>query len=141
MDKFSDILLEIKDNVLRFVKRNKSLIGIISIALICSIAIAIGIYAQITNKKIVEDKQSVDEETYQQLKQNFNNLFDNEGNEYVSIKYDIEEDENGEYSVDVNIPIIDLETDATKKINKDINSLFVEKLRQIANRNGKIYNL
>ena len=48
---------------------------------------------------------------------------------------------NGQYSVNVTVPKINLETDSTKKINEDINSVFVEKLKQVANRNKQIYNL
>lgn len=91
MNKMNDILYGIR----QFLKKiNKTVVIIIAISLICSISIAIGIYAQITNKKIIEtDKDNMaNNEAYQQLKLEFNNLFNNEENKYISMEYDIEQD-------------------------------------------------
>lgn len=92
MNKFKDIMCKIGKFVTEFVKKNKTLIFVVSIALVCSIAIAIGVYAQVTNKKIIETNETVDEEKYQLLKQDFNSIFNNEKNEYINIEYDIEQD-------------------------------------------------
>lgn len=92
MNNFSNIIYKVKKFIVEFVSNNKTLISIVSIALICSIAIAIGVYAQVTNKKIINNESTLDDETYQQLKQNFNNLFNNEENEYISLEYDIEQE-------------------------------------------------
>ena len=83
---------KLKENVVSFIKKNKTIIVIVCIALICSIAIAIGIYAQVTNKKIIDEKTPANEETYLQLKQDFNTLFNNELNEHIELAYDIEQE-------------------------------------------------
>ena len=80
------------ENVVSFIKKNNIIIVIFFIALICSIAIAIGVYAQVTNKKIIDKKTPANEETYLQLKQDFNTLFNNELNEHVELAYDIEQE-------------------------------------------------
>jgi len=92
MNKFKNLINEVGEKVLKVVKKNKTLIFVIGIALVCSIAIAIGVYAQVTNKKIIEKNETVDEENYQLLKQDFNSIFKNKKNEYIDIKYDIEQD-------------------------------------------------
>ncbi|MBE5819458.1 MAG: hypothetical protein E7310_01310 [Clostridiales bacterium] len=92
MNKFKNLINEVGEKVLKVVKKNKTLIFVIGIALVCSIAIAIGVYAQVTNKKIIEKNETVDEENYQLLKQDFNSIFNNKKNEYIDIKYDIEQD-------------------------------------------------
>lgn len=92
MNKFKYLIKEVGEKILKFVKKNKTLIFVVSIALVCSIAIAIGVYAQVTNKKIIETNETVDEEKYQLLKQDFNSIFNNEKNEYINIEYDIEQD-------------------------------------------------
>ena len=94
MNRFSNIIYKIKKFLVEFVKKNKLLILIVGIALICSIAIAIGIYAQVTNKKIIDTNKdnTTNNEIYQQLKLDFNNLFNNEENKYISVEYDIKQD-------------------------------------------------
>lgn len=87
-----DFFNKVKDNVVRFIVKNKTIIAIVCISLICSMAIAIGIYAQVTNKKIIDKKTPANEETYLQLKQDFNTLFNNELNEHVELAYDIEQE-------------------------------------------------
>lgn len=91
MKKLKDLIKEVGEKILKFVKKNKTLIFVVSIALVCSIAIAIGIYAQVTNKKIIEDDETVNEENYQLLKQDFNSIFTNKKNKYIDIQYDIEQ--------------------------------------------------
>jgi len=68
MNKFKNLINEVGEKVLKVVKKNKTLIFVIGIALVCSIAIAIGVYAQVTNKKIIEKNETVDEENYQLIK-------------------------------------------------------------------------
>lgn len=92
MKKFKDLIKEVGEKILKFVKKNKTLIFVVCIALVCSIAIAIGVYAQVTNKKIIEDDETVNEENYQLLKQDFNSIFTNKKNKYIDIQYDIEQD-------------------------------------------------
>ena len=52
-----------------FLQENKMLIMIISIILICSIAISIGVYAQITNPGNKNDNET--DSNYEDLKNNF----------------------------------------------------------------------
>ena len=92
MEKFKKLVKEFSKKVVEFVKKNKTLVFVFSIALVCSIAIAVGIYAEVTNKKYIKDNENVNEEKYQLLKQDFNSIFNNEKNEYIEIKYDIEQE-------------------------------------------------
>lgn len=92
MNKFGNVVYKTRKFIVDFVKKNSVLIAVIGIALVCSIAIAIAIYAQVTNKKIIDTDNNANNETYQKLKQDFNNLFDNKENKYISIEYNIKQE-------------------------------------------------
>ena len=64
--------------MLKYIWRDKKqLIIIIGVILVCSIAIAIGIYAQITNTKINKTAEEKREANYEDLKNNFDSIFTN----------------------------------------------------------------
>ena len=56
-------------------QEKKMLIIIISIILICSIAIAFGVYAQITNKGSIKKDSENENTNYEELKSNFQEIF------------------------------------------------------------------
>lgn len=136
-------------------KEHKRIILIVSILAICSIAIAIGIYAQVTNAKIAETKQDKQEKNYTELKNNFKFLFSNSilrasssktdlsDDDLIYLAYDITEKDSGKYDLNVKIPLFSLETRTTKKINKEINDTFVKKIIDIATNNkaNTIYSI
>ena len=138
-----------------FIKEKRKNIIIVLILLVCSIAIAIGVYSQITNqgKKHTENEQI--EENYEDLKNSFQEIFTNSINieatakldvnydELVYTKYDIKEDKNGKYSVEAKIPAFKEESKVLKQVNKEIYNLFGKEILKIANnsKDFTIFNL
>lgn len=125
-------------------QEKKMLIIIAAIILVCSIAIAFGVYAQITNKGSIK-KVSEDENTnYEELRNNFQEIFTNSINkettankeinydELLYLKYDIKEEKVGKYSVTAKIPGFKEESDTLKKINQEIYDVFAEEILKIA---------
>lgn len=134
--------------MIKIILRDKKLaIILITTLIICSIAISVGIYAQITNAKIKVQNANVEKEEVINLKDDFYNIFKNELNtngniepmesdikydEIISLAYRIRETKSGDYSINANIPTFIKETKTTKEINKDINDLFISKMFTIA---------
>lgn len=134
--------------MIRIILRDKKLaIILVTIIIICSIAISVGIYAQITNAKIKLKTENIEKKETENLKDNFYNIFNNELNtngniepiesdikydEIISLAYRIRETRSGDYSINANIPMFLKETETIKEINKNINDLFVLKMFDIA---------
>ena len=142
--------------MLKYILReHKKLILIISILIVCSIAIALGIYAQVTNAKITQSKEDKQEKNYTELKNNFKSIFTNSINRASSSKtnlsdeellytaYDISEKDNGRYDFNIKIPLFKLETKTTKRINKEITNIFAQKIVDIVlkNQTNTIYSI
>lgn len=145
--------------MLKYIWRDKKqLIMLIIILLICSIALAIGIYAQITNRKITKTEEEELKATYEDLKNNFDSIFTNtinkEGSakiensninydEIIETKYDINEKKETKYNIVAKIPLFKKETKVTKKINEEIYNTFAEKIIDIVknNKTYTVYNL
>lgn len=122
-------------------KNKKIIIIIAAVILICLVGVIIGIVVikntDNSNDNTVKTGETVSPEA---LKENFDTIFTNTTNgddtiEVVFTKYKIEKEENGEYDVKVHIPLIDLETKDAKKINSEIKSIFVQKLKNIVKEN------
>lgn len=86
----------------------------------------------------------------EELENNFNTLFKNtiypeteENKAKVYLKYNIETTETGKYKIDTNVPGLEIESEAAKKINDDIFLSFVKPIAEILNREGAyiIYNV
>lgn len=145
--------------MLKYIWRDKKqLIIIIGIILVCSIAIAIGIYAQVTNSKITKTKEEKIEANYEDLKNNFDTIFTNTVNkegavnvenanvnydELIETKYDVNEKKETKYSIVAKIPLFKKETETTKKINQEIFNTFGGKIVDIITNSNTdtIYNL
>lgn len=133
-----------------FFEKNKMLIIIISILLICSIAIAVGVYAQITNKKISTGKKTNIEVDYENLKNNFKYIFTNGINreetanlnynydEIICCEYNIEEEKSGKYNINAKIPLFKLDSEVIEKVNEEIIDTFARKIIDIAD-NASVY--
>ena len=66
------------NNLKYFLAKNKIIVIIATILFICAIAIAIGVYAQITNRKVIDKDKKVGELIdYEELENNFDEMFDN----------------------------------------------------------------
>ncbi len=126
-----------------FFVKNKMLIMITSILLVCGIAIAIGVYAQFTNRNIIGEEEE-EEANYQELINNFNSIFTNSINvqetadqsinydEIVYCKYDISETEDN-YTINAKIPYFNVDNINAEYINQDIADVFSSKIVDIVN--------
>ncbi len=140
-------------NIKYFFQKNKMLIIIAGIILVCSIAIAIGVYAQITNKNVIGGSQE-EYADYEELESNFEDIFSNSINkeatakmdinydDYIYCRYDIQEEKDG-YKINAKIPMFKIETETTKGINQEIYNTFATKIIDIVNNSvtSTIYEL
>ena len=136
-------------------REHKKIILIITIFAVCSIAIALGIYAQITNQKITESKADKIEKNYTELKNNFKSLFSNKivrassaktslsDDDLIYLAYEINEKEGGKYDLKINLPLFSIETSLTKRINNEIMDTFGQKIIDIVknNKTNTIYSI
>ena len=137
-----------------FLVKNKRIIIIISIILICAIAISIGVYAQITNRNVISSNKQEDTNNYEDLESNFDDIFTNTINEESSAKsginyndivycaYNIEENKSN-YDINAKIPLFKLENDVTKEINNEIYNTFAKTIMNIVKSSNShtIFNL
>jgi len=128
-----------------FLEKNKMLIMIIAIILVCSIAIAFGVYSQITNKGARFTDNEEIENNYEELKSNFQDIFTNEINkeatakininydEILYCKYNVEEENNGKYNIYAKVPNFKGNTETINKINTEIFDIFAKQIVKIIN--------
>ncbi len=119
-----------------------------SIGIICAIAAVVVIYVQYIKGSDIELKLSnndMSEDEYQELKVDFDNVFTNtitqidqkeygkhyESKDLVFTGYKKEETKENKYSLNVNIPYINIKNDKTIEYNKQIISTFQEKAESI----------
>ena len=129
----------------------------IVISIICVIAIVLAVYYQIfgndekpsvvTNN--IENIQINDTEEIdlEQIKNNFNNLFTNklntQGNEIVNIEklnkekeiiyvaYNIKEEKEEKYSININLPVFNIKGDIASEFNQTTQKIFADKASEI----------
>lgn len=130
------------NNLKYFLVKNKMIIIIATIILVCAIAIAIGVYAQVTNRDVINYNREENNNDYAELEENFDNIFTNTINKEVSAKQDVNydnivycayniEEEEGNYIINAKIPLFKLENDVTKKINQEIYNTFAKTIVNI----------
>lgn len=134
-----------------FFLKHKPVIIISLILIVCSVAIAIGIYAQVTNAKIIDTSPNVEPSDYDDLKNSFNDIFTNtiylqdtakisyniqNPDDIIYRAYYISQEKSGSYSLSGDIPMFKIETDTTKKINDEIFDLFVKKYVSIMEKSS-----
>lgn len=129
-------------NLKYFLVKNKLIVIITSIILVCAIAIAIGVYAQVTNRGVIKAEKKENKE-YEGLESNFDDIFTNTINKEESAKQDINYDEiiycaynineeKNNYIVNAKIPLFKIENDVTKQVNKEIYDTFAATIVNIA---------
>lgn len=114
-------------------KRNKVLIIVLVIILLVFSLVAAGLF--IFNKE-QEEIARQEEEAIINAEENFKNLFLNteyseNQNEAITLSYNMEKNKQGKYEVDVNVPLVNIETDTAKAINDEINNIFGKKLLEV----------
>lgn len=144
------------NNIKMIFFKNKRLIFIICVLLVCSIAIAVGVYTEITDKGIIgTEKKKKNEVDYEELKDNFKNIFSNtikkqsdansnyNYDEILYCAYDITEEKDGEYDITAKVPLFRLEGDVISNINKEIFDTFARKIVDIVQNSSMhtIYSL
>lgn len=112
-----------------------SAIGVLAIAILSIIIIYNS--GKRTNRDKMSEEEPIDKE---QLEIDFNDLFTNEENQYVSTLYKIQEEKSGKYKIDAYIPRIHLDDRIDNEVNSEINSSFVNKILQVYN-DSKIYTI
>lgn len=125
-----------------FFKKNKMTIIIASVILICAIAIAIGVYAQVTNRDVITSKKEKENNDYIELESSFDDIFTNTINKELDARQGIDydeiiycaykvEEEEGNYSINAKIPLFKLENEVTQNINKEIYDIFAKTIVDI----------
>lgn len=123
-------------------RKNKRSIMIMFILLICSVAIAIGIYAQVDKNR--KDKLNVRMKTanYEDLKNNFENIFIDDVNIESTAKLNInykelifcqpfDKEKKGKYKINAKIPFFKEENEELKRVNQEIFDVFSKKISDI----------
>ena len=125
-----------------FLVKNKTIIIIGAILLICAIAIAFGIYAQITSRSEMKAKEEKVSKDYAELENTFDEIFTNNINKEEGAKKDFNYDEiiycgyniesaEGNYDIRAKIPLFKIENEVTKKINQEIYDTFAKTIIDI----------
>lgn len=125
-----------------FLVKNKMIIIIGAILLICAIAIAFGIYAQITKRTEIKTKEEKENNNYAELENNFDEIFTNSINREKGAKEDINYDEiiycaynvesnEANYNINANIPLFKIKNEITDKINQEIYDTFAKTIINI----------
>ena len=125
-----------------FLVKNKMIIIIASIILVCAIAIAFGVYAQVTNRSEIKSKEKEQNINYTELEENFDTIFTNTINKEAGAKEDINYDEiiycaynidNAEahYNIKAKIPLFKVKNEVTEKINQEIYDTFAKTIIDI----------
>jgi len=130
------------------------------IFIICVLGIAMSMYMEYFQDEkigvIFGMTNSEDEDLYSELKNNFNSLFINnidnlQGNniqvkkikedfEIVATRFEVKEEKEN-YTLDVSIPIINIDNENIKKYNEQIEDTYKQKVDEIKSDTGYIYNV
>ena len=163
-------MLELKRAIRRFVSKltgPKKILFFLVIIMVCVVAISIGIYTQYFYKYSETDPLMIGinigsektAEELQLLQANFNSLFQNtlkvnsenvnivdkleEEKDLVYTGYKLENEDENYYSVNTKIPLINIESEKAREINKEIKTEFYDKANNIMRQteNYTVYNV
>lgn len=151
---------------------NKRYIIYIVIAIICVIAIISGVYYQVFENKPKQKQNTVTNEIVDNqdpdevidpeiLKEEFNSLFNNsfddqgydtstiqkiqglEEQNIIYAAYNIKEEKDERYSVDINLPVFNVQGDTVAEFNRTTQAIFADKANDVLSKSDKytIYNV
>lgn len=150
---------------------NKRNILYIVIAIICIIAIVAGVYYQVFGNKpkqnIIDNNEIAEEENNDKaldpevLKEEFNSLFNNsfddqgydtssilkieglEEQDIIYAAYNIKEEKDEKYSVNINLPVFNVQGDVVNEFNSTTQSIFANKANSVLSNSQSytIYNV
>ncbi len=134
----------------------------IALAILCIIAIGIAVYMQFFKDEkigVVLGITKKEEKEYNELKENFTNIFTNnltkenmytgeikkirENEDIVFSAYNVQEQKDN-YTINIQLPFFNINSDTAKEINKELTKSFKEKSEQIMKSNTeekKIYTI
>lgn len=115
----------------------KKLVLIIGIAVLIILIASVTLFLYLKKGKNLEEEKIEEPIDVERLEEEFKELFDNQGNDFVSTLYKIEDEKSGKYKINVNLPFIHIEEIIDEKINREINDIFVNKLLEIINESQK----
>lgn len=123
-------------------KKGKKIL-IISLVVILLILIAIAVFLLLDNRKY-EEIERQEEEAIINAEENFKKLFlnleyDENKNGAVFLAYTMEKQVEGKYDVNINIPLLNIETDTADSVNDEINNSFGKKLLEVV-REDELYS-
>lgn len=144
---------------------NKRNLLYITISIICVIAIIVAVYYQIFNKaqdenvinneNIIDETQIEDKQDLEQIKAEFdslfNNTFDDQGYDIDEIKklegfedkdiiysaYNIKEEKENQYNVNINLPVFNVNGEVPQEFNSITQSIFANKAGEILTNTEK----
>lgn len=134
----------------------------IALAILCIIAIGIAVYMQFFKDEkigVVLGITKKEDKEYNELKENFTNIFTNnltkenmytgeikkirENEDIVFSAYNVQEQKDN-YTINIQLPFFNINSDTAKEINKELTKSFKEKSEQIMKSNTeekKIYTI
>ena len=137
-------------------KINSRKIFVISVLVICVIAINLAVFFQITQKDEDFNEEAEIIIDTAELTENFDSIFDNKidyqnntptankidnTKELIYDSYTTQEKSDGNYDLSVNIPYLNINGDIAKQINEEINNLFYKKVEDILNNNSNKHTI
>ena len=137
-----------------FIKEKKMFLALIAILLICSVAIALAVYAQITHQGFkISDEEKKDAD-YKELKNSFisGEIFTNSINiedtaksdvnyqELIYTRFDIKDEKNGKYAIEAKVPGFKEDSKTLEKINQEIYDTFATEMLKIGD-NATAYTI
>lgn len=119
-------------------KKGKKIL-IISLVVILLILIAVAVFLFLDNRKH-EELERQEEEEIINAEENFKKLFlnleyDENKNGAIYLAYTMEKQVEGKYDVNINIPLLNIETDTANSVNNEINNSFGKKLLEVVGEN------
>lgn len=144
---------------------NKRNLLYIVISIICVVAIIVAVYYQIFNKKpnknainneeIIDEMQGEEKQDLEEIKAEFNelfnNTFDDQGYDVNTIKkingledkdviyaaYNIKEEKEDKYDVDINLPVFNVDGEVAQEFNSITQSVFANKAGEVLTNSEK----
>lgn len=134
----------------------------IAIIIVCVLSIIAAVYDQVvissgskTNKDNTNNTQ-IEQKSQEDLKKEFNNIFDNSiklngydtstikkfdnSKEIVYTAYDKEEIKEDKYDVDIHLPLVNIDTNAANSFNGITQHIFADKATQVIN-DSQVYTI
>lgn len=134
----------------------------VAIIIVCVLSIIAAVYDQISvnsakkNNKNNQNNTQIEQKSQEDLKKEFNSIFNNSINlngydtstikkydnskEIVYTAYDIEEKKEDKYEVDIHLPLVNINTNVANSFNGITQKIFADKTTEVLN-NSKVHTI